>query len=751
MHYLSCFFSIKGHLNSDVDEALVQAEGVGEEDDGDEDDDSPLNNIVVPTSLEADDEDDPIASLAVSASSDPSQVLHHHHQVSALVVAGPGEEEDEDVGEHHPAGLGQSRNVVTLEDGHVLSTDNQLVQAGDQEGILLATDADGNLAVPVSAEHVIRFLMQTSDGNVVAANAPVEAIKLSMPGLVSGEGGEITQTVQALTLLDGTTTLIGAPQKEEPGSEEQQPMPKFVEGQTIKLEDGTTALLQASHPEAAAEGIQAIQLEDGSTAFISHTHTDGLLSGTVNQLDPSLHLDHLANQTMLAAVDRQSEKALVIGDKAYKCMYEDCGRLYTTYHHLKVHERSHTGDRPFQCEFPNCGKSFATGYGLKSHKRVHTGEKPYPCPHTDKGCEKAFKTSGDLQKHVRTHTGERPFKCPFEGCTQSFTTSNIRKVHIRTHTGERPYICDVEGCGRAFASATNYKNHIRIHTGEKPYVCSIRGCGKRFTEYSSLYKHNVVHTHTKPYTCHCGKTYRQTSTLAMHKRTAHGEDSGILVAPQENESGEPPAKKRLIKTEALSQDSSAHGQGHLLVNANGGSQQMVLLTQSINPSTSVTSTTTTSINAGAGIEETSDNSHHHHHHHEQQQQQQQQMAGIVTLQDNLQGLQSVPGLQGIPGLQNLQGLTGLAVTENGQQVLVITDSAQLEALQQLTQHLEILAQTAEGSAQMMGVQITAANNSSAESQARDPGLAADGSEYGEAEEHKPEMTVESPVVISLSH
>ena len=61
--------------------------------------------------------------------------------------------------------------------------------------------------------------------------------------------------------------------------------------------------------------------------------------------------------------------------------------------------------------------------------------------------------------------------------------------------------------------------------GEKPYVCTVQGCGKRFTEYSSLYKHHVVHTHSKPYVCnHCGKTYRQTSTLAMHKRTAHGEE-----------------------------------------------------------------------------------------------------------------------------------------------------------------------------------------------------------------------------------
>ena len=69
-------------------------------------------------------------------------------------------------------------------------------------------------------------------------------------------------------------------------------------------------------------------------------------------------------------------------------------------------------------------------------------------------------------------------------------------------------------------------------TGEKPYVCTVQGCGKRFTEYSSLYKHHVVHTHAKPYICsHCGKNYRQTSTLAMHKRMAHGEDTAALGVP----------------------------------------------------------------------------------------------------------------------------------------------------------------------------------------------------------------------------
>ncbi|MEQ2166488.1 hypothetical protein GOODEAATRI_028716, partial [Goodea atripinnis] len=123
---------------------------------------------------------------------------------------------------------------------------------------------------------------------------------------------------------------------------------------------------------------------------------------------------------------------------------------------------------------------------------------------------------------------EKPFRCPIEGCGRSFTTSNIRKVHIRTHTGERPYYCSEPSCGRSFASATNYKNHMRIHTGEKPYVCTVPGCEKRFTEYSSLYKHHVVHTPCKPYNCnHCGKTYKQISTLAMHKRTAHNDTEPI--------------------------------------------------------------------------------------------------------------------------------------------------------------------------------------------------------------------------------
>ncbi|NWX30881.1 ZNF76 protein, partial [Notiomystis cincta] len=376
---------------------------------------------------------------------------------------------------------------------------------------------------------------------------------LGLPAVTLGDGttaylqqagrGEKLIEGQVIELEDGTTAYIHQVTVEKEAV-------AFEDGQPVVLEDGSMAFIHSTAKESYEPGtFQAIELEDGSTAYI---HRPGIVApgSTILEVQTETGLEELAGEEeddgfdvdTINALQQPGRKDLQeeevqnhrkgqqVGSRAFRCGYKGCGRLYTTAHHLKVHERAHTGDRPYTCDFPSCGKAFATGYGLKSHVRTHTGEKPYKCP--EEMCSKAFKTSGDLQKHIRTHTGERPFKCPFVGCGRSFTTSNIRKVHIRTHTGERPYMCPEPGCGRGFTSATNYKNHMRIHTGEKPYLCTVPGCGKRFTEYSSLYKHHVVHTHCKPYTCSsCGKTYRQTSTLAMHKRSSHGE----LEATEESE------------------------------------------------------------------------------------------------------------------------------------------------------------------------------------------------------------------------
>ncbi|XP_060471262.1 zinc finger protein 76 isoform X2 [Panthera onca] len=537
----------------------------------------------------------------------------------------------------------------------------------------------------------------------------MESLGLQTVTLSDGTTAYVQQAVkgekllegQVIQLEDGTTAYIHqVTVQKEPLS--------FEDGQPVQLEDGSMAYIHRTPKEGYdPSALEAVQLEDGSTAYIHHpvaVPSDSAILAVQTEVgledlaaeddegfsaDTVVALEQYASKVLHDSQAPHNGKGQQVGDRAFRCGYKGCGRLYTTAHHLKVHERAHTGDRPYRCDFPSCGKAFATGYGLKSHVRTHTGEKPYKCP--EELCSKAFKTSGDLQKHVRTHTGERPFRCPFEGCGRSFTTSNIRKVHVRTHTGERPYTCPEPHCGRGFTSATNYKNHVRIHTafnfpspqrpppvpsltspslpssphflptsslgsvvphfcplcvplaiisscvfseswvsvplppsgsrstspvspshplsfplaspsshpphssvspGEKPYVCTVPGCGKRFTEYSSLYKHHVVHTHCKPYTCStCGKTYRQTSTLAMHKRSAHGEleateeseqalyEQQQLEAACAAEESLPPKRPRIAYLSEVKEEGDAIPAQVAMVTEEDGAPQVALITQ----------------------------------------------------------------------------------------------------------------------------------------------------------------------------
>uniref|UniRef100_A0A673AG29 C2H2-type domain-containing protein n=1 Tax=Sphaeramia orbicularis TaxID=375764 RepID=A0A673AG29_9TELE len=366
---------------------------------------------------------------------------------------------------------------------------------------------------------------------------------------------------QVIQLEDGSAAYVQHVSMPKAGFKLERTSTKhdITDGQAVQLEDGTTAYIHTPKDSYDQSGLQEVQLEDGSTAYIQHTvhmpqsntilaiQADGTiadLQAEAAAIDPetisvleqyTTKVENIENplgsfgrveadngvhmRIVLQGQDNRQGRVSNVGEKSFRCEYEGCGKLYTTAHHLKVHERSHTGDKPYICDYPGCGKKFATGYGLKSHSRTHTGEKPYRCQELN--CCKSFKTSGDLQKHTRTHTGTPQSPHPAGGADARFNGC----VCV---SGEKPFKCPVEGCGRSFTTSNIRKVHIRTHTGEKPYVCTVPGCEKRFTEYSSLYKHHVVHTPCKPYNCnHCGKTYKQISTLAMHKRTAHNDTEPI--------------------------------------------------------------------------------------------------------------------------------------------------------------------------------------------------------------------------------
>ncbi|CAD6240090.1 GSCOCG00002498001-RA-CDS [Cotesia congregata] len=351
---------------------------------------------------------------------------------------------------------------------------------------------------------------ETSEDVLECLSVMVNNEESQVQGILVNEHPLLGATLTAITLPDGSQAFVA---NDPEDLELKNPLDKAT--RTILIGEFSDLSNTLEQPDAGSSNQPEIPgveiIDDATTTYMLTSHSENQLwelSG--EKCGKSPNKDKIfVKKISQSAVSQRTQ---------YPCPRDGCEKVYSTLHHLKVHERSHTGQKPYECTFSSCDKSFSTGYSLKAHLRTHTGEKPYKC--SAESCNKSFKTSGDLLKHVRTHTGERPFVCPYEGCGRSFTTSNIRKVHVRTHTGERPYQCST--CNKAFASATNYKNHVRIHSGEKPYACTIENCDKRFTEYSSLYKHHLVHTQQKPFECKlCFKRYRQNSTLVMHKRTAH--------------------------------------------------------------------------------------------------------------------------------------------------------------------------------------------------------------------------------------
>jgi len=91
-----------------------------------------------------------------------------------------------------------------------------------------------------------------------------------------------------------------------------------------------------------------------------------------------------------------------------------------------------------QCNW--CDKSYATKRGLVKHVSVHIGEnRTYIC----EMCGKSYTSYYSLGVHQRTHTTEKSNQC--DTCGESFTTKNVLKVHCWRHTGDKPYKCQACG------------------------------------------------------------------------------------------------------------------------------------------------------------------------------------------------------------------------------------------------------------------------------------------------------------------
>lgn len=98
------------------------------------------------------------------------------------------------------------------------------------------------------------------------------------------------------------------------------------------------------------------------------------------------------------------------------------------------------------------------------------------------------------------------------------------------------YRCYYEYCGRIFNSKYNLQRHINSkHLKIKSFSCNI--CGKQVASRQNLIEHEFTHTGEKPFICpvaNCGKRYRQSSQLCVHKKTHKRRGEGpAFSSPEE--------------------------------------------------------------------------------------------------------------------------------------------------------------------------------------------------------------------------
>ncbi|XP_032469201.1 zinc finger protein 211-like [Phocoena sinus] len=207
--------------------------------------------------------------------------------------------------------------------------------------------------------------------------------------------------------------------------------------------------------------------------------------------------------------------------KSHPC--KKCSLILRGVFHLAEHEETQHSQKVFGCRI--CMKRYHFSANLQKHQKqdmeeksfrnavvralfvksfkCHVSRKPFTCEEVGKDF---LATLGHLQQQI-THTREKPNKI-----AQREATLQSRESHYSW--GEFK---------KAFSPKHALVQNQGVHPGRHCFVCS--ECGKTFRRTSTLNLHRRIHTAARQYKCSkCGKSFNQNFVLIYPWRRHIGEN-----------------------------------------------------------------------------------------------------------------------------------------------------------------------------------------------------------------------------------
>ncbi|XP_070498204.1 zinc finger protein 595-like [Chironomus tepperi] len=258
-------------------------------------------------------------------------------------------------------------------------------------------------------------------------------------------------------------------------------------------------------------------------------------------------------------------------DGKYDCT--ECQKSFKNYKRFVSHLKSHTGlmvedyselEQNVKVEFKHneyvqlegtdgtiyrckqCNADFGSRKSLLLHLSIHKNvsdaqnkEQLFEKQSTDiincQICNKSFSNKLEFDLHIQAHDENSPSTSkaympkkattaqkgvhPCQYCGKIFKRPHEKVKHERIHSGVKPYTCDL--CGKQFRVTYCLSLHKRnVHSDDRPYICTFPGCNKRF-KAQSVYNHHInTHSDERKFQCpFCPKTFKTSVQLAGHKNT----------------------------------------------------------------------------------------------------------------------------------------------------------------------------------------------------------------------------------------